>query len=121
MRLPTDDSLAQIDNRWHGPPSWNLPWTARYSAYWVGLVVCVLVLVVERKAGVGIGFTSVAWTLFLTVAITTGLMSLVDYERSVKSLFVTFWSEISAPRDPVPIRVEFRPRPLVGARSRRFW
>ena len=58
MRLSVDDEIYRVDAVWLGPPRHTLPFRARYSAYGVGLVVFVLVQLLERRVGLGLGFVT---------------------------------------------------------------
>jgi hypothetical protein len=98
MRVKTDDDVYAVDNHWLGPPGRTFAWRARYSAYAVFGVVMLLVLAVERRAAIGLGFWSFTYALLITVLITRALMSLVNHERPVRTLLVVFAHEIIAPR-----------------------
>lgn len=123
MRLTNDDLLFQVDSRFLGPKGWDLPWHARYASYAIGFGVLILVLIVERRTGIVLAtgsksniwtfLSSVTTTLMITVAITTVLMTLVDHDRPVRSVVMTFGLEVSAPRDPRPVSYTFRPPRLV--------
>ena len=112
MELPNDSALRQIDARFLGPKNIDLPWEARYVAYPVGFAVLVVLILLERKTGIGIGFSAIAVTLLAAVAITTEIMRRVDAERPVRSVFTTFWHEIGTPRRPKPIDVEMQARTI---------
>ncbi|HSV67365.1 MAG TPA: hypothetical protein VLJ59_15830 [Mycobacteriales bacterium] len=96
--MQTDDDVYAVDNHWLGPPGRTFAWRARYSAYGVfgGAVLGVLAL--ERRAGIGFGLWSFIYGVLIAVVITRALMSLVNYERPVRTLFTVFAHEISAPR-----------------------
>ena len=64
-----------------GPPNKTLPWRARYVAYGVGLVVFVLLQMVERRLGIGLGFFSLAYSILATVGLTRLVLSVVDHDR----------------------------------------
>ncbi len=98
MRVQTDDDVYAVDNHWLGPPGRTFAWRARYSAYGVFGAVLLLVLALERRAAIGFGFWSFTYALLITVVVTRALMSLVNHERPVRTLFVVFAHEIIAPR-----------------------
>jgi len=98
MRVQTDDDVYAVDNHWLGPPGRTFAWRARYSAYGVFGGALLIVLAIERRAAIGFGFWSFTYALLITVVITRALMSLVNHERPVRTLFVVFRHEIVAPR-----------------------
>lgn len=104
MRLPVDDEIYNVNAVWLGPPRKTLPWRARYVAYAVGLVVFVLLQVVERRLGIGLGFFSLAYSLLATVALTRLVLSMVDHDRPLLSALATFVHEIEAPREDTRLR-----------------
>jgi len=119
VRLGVDDDVYRVDSVWLGPRRATLPWRARYVAYAVGLVVFVLLQVVERRVGIDLGFWAVMWSLLGTVAITRGLLRLIDYERPLLATLTAIANEIGAPRADrrrhthslVPGRVPVQPMP----------
>jgi hypothetical protein len=98
VRLGVDDDVYRVDSVWLGPRRATLPWRARYVAYAVGLVVFVLLQVVERRVGIDLSFWAVMWSLLGTVAITRGLLRLIDYERPLLATLTAIANEIGAPR-----------------------
>ncbi|MBI3686195.1 MAG: hypothetical protein HY241_02440 [Actinobacteria bacterium] len=98
MRVQTDDDVYAVDNHWLGPPGRTFAWRARYSAYAVFGGALLLVLAIERRAGIGFGFWSTAYAILITVVITRAMMGLVNHDRPVRTLFVVFAHEIAAPR-----------------------
>lgn len=98
MRLPVDDEIYNVNAVWLGPPGRTLPFRARYVAYAVGAVVFVLLQAIERRLGIGLGFFVLAYSVLATVAITRGVLALVDHDRPVASALRTLCNEISAPR-----------------------
>lgn len=98
MQVLTDDPVFEVDSTWLGPEGMQLPWRATYRAYAVGFVIFVLALTVERRIGMGSSILGTAWTLLGTVAATRYVMRFVSSERTVRSLFVTFVHEVTAPR-----------------------
>lgn len=104
MRLPVDDEIYNVDAVWLGPPGKTLPFRARYVAYAVGAVIFLLLQIVERRLGIGIGFFSLAYSLLITVGLTRLILTVVDHDRSVLATLQSFLNELHAPRDDNPIR-----------------
>jgi hypothetical protein len=98
MRVQTDDDVYAVDNFWLGPPGRTFAWRARYSSYAVFGGMMLLVLAIERRGGIGLGFWSFTYALLIAVVLTRALMSLVNHERPVRTLGVVFAHEIVAPR-----------------------
>jgi len=110
VRLSVDDEIYRVDAVWLGPPHRTLPFRARYSAYGVGLVVFVLVQLVERRVGLGLGFFTLAWSIFITVLVTRQILSVVDHDRPLVSVLAAFIHEVDAPRQHTkPTQHTFRP------------
>src|SRR6478736_9093565 len=99
MRLPVDDEIYNVNAVWLGPPRKTLPWRARYVAYAVGLVVFVLLQVIERRLGIGLGFFSLAYSVLATVGLTRLILSMVDHDRPLSSVLTGFAHEVGAPRE----------------------
>ena len=99
MRLPVDDEIYNVNAVWLGPPGKTLPWRARYVAYAVGLVVFVLLQILERRLGIGLGFFSLAYTVLATVGLTRLILSVVDHDRPLGSVLTGFAHEVGAPRE----------------------
>jgi hypothetical protein len=126
MRLPVDDEIYNVNAVWLGPPRNTLPWRARYVAYGVGLVVFVLLQVVERRLGIGLGFFSLAYSLLATVGLTRLILSVVDHDRPLGSVLAAFAHEVDAPRESTkgtdhtfrPARVSAGPIRLSQAQRR---
>jgi hypothetical protein len=106
MRLPVDDEIYNVNAVWLGPPNKTLPFRARYVAYAVGALVFVLLQVIERRLGIGLGFFSLAYTLLVTVGLTRLILNVVDADRPLGSVVAGFAHEVGAPRE--------RTRPTVG-------
>ena len=106
MRLPVDDEIYNVNAVWLGPPNKTLPFRARYVAYAVGALVFVLLQVIERRLGIGLGFFSLAYTLLVTVGLTRLILNVVDADRPLGSVIAGFAHEVGAPRE--------RTRPTVG-------
>jgi len=95
-------------------------------AYGVGLLVFVGLQIIERRVGIALSFWAVMWSLLGTVAITRGLLRLIDYERPLLATLAAIANEIGAPRAdrrqrsytlrPGQVPVQPLPDPLVGTR-----
>lgn len=110
MRLPVDDEIYNVNAIWLGPPGRTLPFRARYVAYAVGAVVFVVLQAIERRLGIGLGFFVLAYSLLATVAITRGILALVDHDRPVTSALRSLANEVGAPRAGSQARrATFRP------------
>ena len=128
MRLGVDDEVYRVDSVWLGPRRATLPWRARYVAYGVGLLVFVGLQIVERRVGIRLSFWAVMWSLLGTVAITRGLLRLIDYERPLLATLTAIANEIGAPRADRrrrsytlrPGRVAVQPMPDPGAGAGRW-
>jgi len=94
----TDDEVYRVDSVWLGPPRATFPWRARYVAYGMGLLVMILVMFIQRRVGIGIGFFSVAWASVITVVITRFVGGRIDYERPLGQVLDLFRQEITGPR-----------------------
>ncbi len=105
MRLPVDDEIYNVNSVWLGPPNRTLPFRARYSAYMVGSIVFVLLQIVERRLGIGLGFFSLAYSLLATVALTRLILSVVNHDRPLGAVLAAFAHEVSAPRDDHKVTV----------------
>lgn len=105
MRLRPDDEVYRVHAVWLGPKGWTLPWTARYAAYGIWLLLFVAVLAVEAVT-VGVRVPPV-WELAGTVLATYALMGFVDHDRSIGSVLQLLRAETTAPR------------PVTAARRRR--
>ena len=106
MRLPVDDEIYNVNAVWLGPPNKTLPFRARYVAYAVGALVFVVLQIVERRLGIGLGFFSLAYSLLATVGLTRLILSVVDADRPLSSVLIGFAHEVGAPRE--------RSKPTVG-------
>jgi len=104
VRLANDDCLSNVSSVYLGPRGTTLPFQVRYASYGVGAAVMVAMLVLERHAGIAMSVASFAWSILLTVGLTSWLMRFVDYERPVRTMVTTFWQEVSAPRRPAAQR-----------------
>lgn len=99
MRLPVDDEIYNVNAVWLGPPNKTLPFRARYVAYAVGALVFVLLQIIERRLGIGLGFFTLAYSLLATVGLTRLILSVVDADRPLGSVLAGFAHEVGAPRE----------------------
>jgi hypothetical protein len=126
MRLPVDDEIYNVNAVWLGPPHKTLPFRARYVAYAVGALVFVLLQVIERRLGIGLGFFSLAYSVLATVGLTRLILSVVDADRPLTSVLTAFAHEVGAPREHTtptigqlrPARVRIVPARLGRAQRR---
>jgi hypothetical protein len=97
VRVLPDDEVYRVNTVWLGPTGLTFPWTARYLAYAVWLVLFLLVLLVERVTPLHIGVPPV-WEICLTTLFTYAVMGLIDHERPVRAVWETFRADLTAPR-----------------------
>lgn len=97
MRVSPDDEVYRVNTVWLGPRGLTLPWTARYQAYGVWLLMFVLVLLVEAITPIDMGVPPV-WEACATTLATYAVMTFVDYERPIVSVWQMFASDLRAPR-----------------------
>lgn len=102
MRLPVDDEIYNVDAVWLGPPGKTLPFRARYVAYAIGTVIFVLLQIIERRLGIGVGFFSLAYSLLATAGLTRLVLAFVDHDRPVITVVQSFINEVTAPRSDDP-------------------
>jgi len=105
VRLPVDDEIYNVNSVWLGPPDRTLPFRARYVAYAVGAVVFVLLQMVERRLGIGLGFFSLAYSVLATVGLTRLILSVVNPDRPLAAVLAAFAHEVSAPREDTTVAV----------------
>ena len=98
VHIRTDDDVYRVDAVWLGPPRATFPWRARYSAYGVGLLVMLVVMFVQRRLGIDLGFFSVAWALLITVAVTRFVSRRINDERPLLEWLTLFVHELRGPR-----------------------
>ena len=97
MRLRPDDDVYRVDAVWLGPRGLTLPWSARYSAYGIWLVLFVGILVVEAILPMGVSVPPV-WELVLSILATYALTGVVDHDRPLVSVVHLVMAEARAPR-----------------------
>ena len=103
MLLRPDDEVYRVDAVWLGPRGLTLPWTARYSAYGIWLVLFVSVLLVEAVLPMSVSVPPV-WELVLTILATYAVTGVIDHDRPVVSVWQLLLAEVTAPRPPRPER-----------------
>ena len=110
MRLRPDDDVYRVDAVWLGPRGLTLPWSARYSAYGIWLVLFVGVLVLEAVLPVPVSMPPV-WEFVLSVLATYAVTGVIDHERPLSSVWQLLHVELRAPRAPRkarPIRMSLQ-------------
>ncbi len=103
MRLRPDDEVYRVDAIWLGPAGMTLPWSARYSAYGIWLLLFVAVLLVEAVLPMRVSVPPV-WEVVLTVLATYTVTTFIDHERPVRSVWQLVRTETTAPRATEPGR-----------------
>ena len=105
MLLSPDDDVYRVDAVWLGPRGLTLPWSARYSAYGIWVVLFVGVLLVEAALPMRVTIPPV-WELVLTILATYALTGVIDHDRPLVSVWELLRSEATAPRarKPEPVR-----------------
>jgi hypothetical protein len=107
VRLRPDDEVYRVDAVWLGPSGMTLPWSARYTAYGIWLLLFVAVLLVEALLPVPVSVPPV-WEVVLTVLATYAVTTFIDHDRPVRSVWQLVRVETTAPRAgelPRPIRL----------------
>jgi hypothetical protein len=113
MLLRPDDEIYRVDAVWLGPRGMTLPWTARYSAYGIWLVLFVSVLLAEAILPMRVSVPPV-WEIVLSILATYALTGVIDHDRPVGAVFQLWRNELRAPRHAK----EQRPRRLSAASVR---
>ncbi len=101
MRLRPDDEVYRVDAVWLGPRGLTLPWSARYSAYGIWLMLFVAVLLVEAVLPMRVSVPPV-WELVLTILATYALTGVIDHDRPLLSVWQLLRAEATAPRPAQP-------------------
>jgi hypothetical protein len=101
--LRPDDEVYRVDAVWLGPRGMTLPWSARYSAYGIWLVMFLSVLVVEAVLPMRVSVPPV-WELVLSILATYALTGVIDHERPLVSVWHLLRAEVTAPRPSRPDR-----------------
>ncbi len=103
MRLRPDDEVYRVDAVWLGPSGMTLPWSARYSAYGIWLLLFVAVLLVEAILPMPVSVPPV-WEVVLTVLATYAVTTFIDHDRPVRSVWQLVRAETTAPRERELVR-----------------
>ena len=101
MLLRPDDDVYRVDAVWLGPRGLTLPWSARYSAYGIWVVLFVGVLLVEAALPMRVNIPPV-WELVLTILATYALTGVIDHDRPLVSVLQLLHAEAKAPRPRKP-------------------
>jgi hypothetical protein len=101
--LRPDDDVYRVDAVWLGPRGLTLPWSARYSAYGIWLVLFVGVLLVEAVLPMRVSVPPV-WELVLTILATYALTGVIDHDRPLASVWHLARVEATTPRAGRPDR-----------------
>ncbi len=99
MLVRPDDEVYRVDAVWLGPQGLTLPWTARYSAYGIWVVLFVGVLLVEAVLPMNVSIPPV-WELVLTILATYALTGVIDHDRPLITVWHLLRWEFTAPRAP---------------------
>jgi hypothetical protein len=92
-----DDEVYRVDAVWLGPRGMTLPWTARYSAYGIWLIVFVGIIVVEAVLPMGVSVPPV-WEVVFSVLATYAVTGIIDHDRPVRTVWELVRAELTAPR-----------------------
>jgi|SRR5688572_27245822 hypothetical protein len=99
MLVRPDDEVYRVDAVWLGPQGLTLPWTARYSAYGIWVVLFVGVLLVEAVLPMNVSIPPV-WELVLTILATYALTGVIDHDRPLITVWHLLRWELAALRAP---------------------
>ena len=108
MLVRPDDDVYRVDAVWLGPQGLTLPWTARYSAYGIWVVLFIGVLLVEAVLPMRVNIPPV-WELVLTILTTYALTGVIDHDRPLITVWQLLRWELVAPRAPAaekPVRTD---------------
>lgn len=120
MRLRPDDEVYRVDAVWLGPRGMTLPWSARYSAYGIWVVLFTTVLLVEAVLPMHVSIPPV-WELVLTILATYALTGVIDHDRPLVSVWQLVRAEASAPRPQRQTRPVRTSPGSVRVRKREPW
>jgi hypothetical protein len=95
--IRSDDEVYRVDAVWLGPRGFTLPWSARYSAYGIWLILFVGVLLVEAALPMRVTVPPV-WELVFTILATYALTGVIDHERPLISVWELARAELGSPR-----------------------
>lgn len=108
MLVRPDDEVYRVDAVWLGPQGMTLPWTARYSAYGIWVMLFIGVLFVEAVLPMSVSIPPV-WELVLTILATYALTGVIDHDRPLVTVWHLIRWELKAPRAPAserPVRTD---------------
>jgi hypothetical protein len=97
MLIRPDDEVYRVDAVWLGPRGMTLPWSARYSAYGIWLVLFVGILLMEAVLPMSVTVPPV-WEAVLSILATYALTGVIDHDRPLRSVFQLVRWELRAPR-----------------------
>lgn len=97
MLLRPDDEVYRVDAVWLGPRGLTLPWSARYTAYGIWLVLFVGILLVEAVLPMEVSVPPV-WEAVLAILATYAVTGVIDHERPLRSVVQVVAAELRAPR-----------------------
>ena len=97
MVIRPDDEVYRVDAVWLGPQGLTLPWSARYSAYGIWVVLFIGVLLVEAVLPIPVSIPPV-WELVLTILATYALTGVIDHDRPLVTVWQLLRNEFRAPR-----------------------
>lgn len=97
MLVRPDDEVYRVDAVWLGPQGFTLPWSARYSAYGIWVVLFVGVLLIEAALPMNVNVPPV-WELVFTILATYALTGVIDHDRPLLSVWQLGLAELTAPR-----------------------
>jgi hypothetical protein len=103
MLIRPDDEVYRVNAVWLGPRGFTLPWTARYSAYGIWLVLFLSVLLLEAALPMRVTVPPV-WEVVLTILATYALTGVIDHDRPLASVWQGLRAELTTPRQPKPER-----------------
>jgi hypothetical protein len=109
MLIRPDDEVYRVDAVWLGPRGMTLPWTARYSAYGIWLVLFVGIILVEVALPIRVSVPPV-WEVVFSVLATYAVTGIIDHDRPVRSVWELLRAELAAPRGKGALRpIRFTP------------
>lgn len=103
MLIKPDDDVYSVDAVWLGPRGCTLPWSARYSAYGIWLVLFVSVLLVEAALPMEVSLPPL-WELVMSILATYAVTGVIDHDRPLSSLWHLARAELGAPGPRKPSR-----------------
>jgi hypothetical protein len=97
MLLSPDDEVYRVDAVWLGPRGLTLPWSARYTAYGIWLVLFVGILLIEGALPMSVSVPPV-WEMVISILATYALTGAIDHDRPLLSVFQLVHWEVRTPR-----------------------